>query len=112
MREHNNQLPAQSNENGRTEMDSQGNGGKVENFRDFAAIRSRRKSRNVFTMVPRLEQAEAIHRAAHQRSSRPPAREGGRMRSLAISLLWIVLAIMVGCWLRVVYTAFMFWGPV
>ena len=94
-------------------MDSQGNGGTVENIRDFAAIRGRRQPRNLFTMGARLEQAEAIHRAAHQRRVRPPARKGSRMKTLAYWIVhWFLLAFLVGTWLRLVYAVFMWWGAV
>lgn len=94
-------------------MDHQGNGGTVENFRDFAASRGRRQPRHPSPLEQRLIKAEAIHRGAHQSSGRAPARKGYGMKQALVSLLlWVWWALLLGAWLRLVWFFFHMWGPV
>lgn len=93
-------------------MDDQGNGGTVENFRDFAAIRSRRQPRNPSPLEQRLIKAEAIHRRAHQPSGRAPARKGNGMKgALILMAAFVWWAFLLGSWLRLVWFFFHMWAP-
>jgi len=94
-------------------MDDSGNGCTGENIRDFPFRRGRRQPVDSPPVDKRLQRAQAQHGAAHQRGSRAPARKGARMKAALLSMvLWTWWALVLGTWLRLVWEAFLFWGPV
>lgn len=93
-------------------MENSGDGSTGENIRDFPARRSRRQSRHGIAMGQVTKHPTRQHHQTHQRSGRAPDGKGSRVKALVNLLWWVLVALWLGTFFRLIYAAFMFWGPV